>query len=99
MSKRHSGDPKLGEKPIYVMDLKEMGYSPEAGQLITLMGCRKRHHTEFFTLPDLIDKFDLEKLTPSPAASTTQNRPFNGLHSARLKTDDLLSRRSSRRPA
>jgi len=94
MSKRHSGDPKLGEKSIYVMDLKEMGYLPEAVvNWITLMGWSYDDHTEFFTLPDLIDKFDLEKLTPSPAAiNYSKLDHFNGLHLRALKTDDLALR-------
>jgi glutamyl-tRNA synthetase len=94
MSKRHSGDGKLGEKSIFVMDLKEMGYLPEAVvNWITLMGWSYDDHTEFFTLPDLIGKFELEKLTPSPAAvNYSKLDHFNGLHLRALAEDDLTLR-------
>lgn len=94
MSKRHSGDPKLGEKSIYVMDLKEMGYLPEAVvNWIALMGWAYDDRTEFFTMLDLIDKFALEKLTPSPAAiNYSKLDHFNGLHIRALSPDELTLR-------
>jgi glutamyl-tRNA synthetase len=94
MSKRQSGDPKLGEKSIYVTDLKEMGYLPEAVvNWIALMGWSYDDRTEFFSMPDLIDKFALEKLTASPAAiSYSKLDHFNGLHIRALAPEELAHR-------
>jgi glutamyl-tRNA synthetase len=94
MSKRRSGDPKLGEKSIFVMDLKEMGYLPEAVvNWIALMGWSYDDRTEFFTMADLVEKFALEKLTPSPAAiNYSKLDHFNGLHLRSLSTEELAHR-------
>ncbi len=94
MSKRHSGDPKLGEKSIYVTDLRELGYLPEGVvNWIALMGWSYDDRTEFFTMADLIDKFALEKLTPSPAAiNYSKLDHFNGLHLRALSPEDLTTR-------
>ena len=45
------------------------------------MGWSYDDHTEFFSMPDLIEKFSLDKLNPSPAAiNFTKLDHFNGLH-------------------
>ena len=45
------------------------------------MGWSYDDHTEFFTMDDLVEKFSLEKLNPSPAAiNFTKFDYFNGLH-------------------
>ncbi|MHB1120197.1 MAG: glutamate--tRNA ligase, partial [Bellilinea sp.] len=50
-------------------------------------------HTEFFTLPDLVEKFSLEKLNASPAAiNFTKLDHFNGLHIRALPVDELARR-------
>ena len=44
----------------------------------------------FFTLEDLVDKFSVEKLNPSPAAiNFSKLDHFNGLHIRSLSTDQL----------
>jgi len=49
--------------------------------------------TEFFTLPDLVEKFNLDHLNPSPAAiNFTKLDHFNGLHIRRLAVEDLARR-------
>jgi glutamyl-tRNA synthetase len=89
MSKREAG-----VRGIYVLELKEMGYIPEALlNWMALMGWSYDDHTEFFTLPDLIDKFSLEKLNPSPAAvNYSKLDHFNGVHIRSLSLTDLTAR-------
>jgi glutamyl-tRNA synthetase len=87
MSKRDAG-----VKEIYVLDLKQMGYLP-AGLLnwIALMGWSYDDHTEFFVLEELIEKFSLVKLHPSPAAVDYKKLDhFNGNHIRSLTTDELV---------
>ncbi|HEY43734.1 MAG TPA: glutamate--tRNA ligase [Anaerolineae bacterium] len=89
MSKRDAG-----VNEIYVLDLKQMGYLPE-GLLnwIALMGWSYDDRTEFFTLDELIEKFSLQKLHPSPAAVDYKKLDhFNGNHIRSLAPDELADR-------
>lgn len=94
LSKRHAIDPKHGAKSVYVLDLREMGYLPEAvNNWITLMGWAYDDHTEIFTMQELIDKFSLEKLSPSPAAvNYSKLDHFDGIHIRALSEDALFDR-------
>jgi len=57
------------------------------------MGWSYDDKTEFFTLNDLIDKFSLEKLNPSPAAiNFSKLDHFNGLHIRYLSPEDFATR-------
>ena len=57
------------------------------------MGWSYDDHTEFFSMQDLIEKFSLEQLNPSPAAiNFTKFDHFNGLHIRSLALDDLAGR-------
>ncbi len=57
------------------------------------MGWSFDDHTEFFTLQDLITKFNLNKLNPSPAAIDFAKLDyFNGSHIRNLSRDDLTHR-------
>ncbi len=57
------------------------------------MGWSYDDHTEFFTLADLVEKFSLEQLNPSPAAiNYTKFDHFNGMHIRALAYDDLARR-------
>lgn len=89
MSKREEG-----VQGIYVQEMREMGYLPEALlNWMALMGWSYDDHTEFFKLPELVDKFSLEKLNPSPAAvNYSKLDHFNGLHIRRLSQQDLTVR-------
>ena len=50
------------------------------------MGWSYDDHTEFFNLPDLVEKFSLDRLNPFPAAITfTKLDHFNGLHMRSLE--------------
>ena len=94
MSKRESAELKQGGYSIFIKDLEELGYLPEAVvNWIALMGWSYDDRTEFFTLPDLVEKFSLDKLNPSPAAiNFTKFDYFNGLHIRHLETADLSRR-------
>lgn len=94
MSKREASQALQGGHSIFIGDLMELGYLPEAiVNWIALMGWSYDDHTEFFTMQDLIEKFSLERLNPSPAAiNFTKLDHFNGLHIRNLAVDDLSKR-------
>jgi glutamyl-tRNA synthetase len=93
MSKRESADLSKEGYSFYIKDLEELGYLPEAvDNWIALMGWSYDDHTEFFTLPDLVEKFDLDRLNPSPAAiNFSKLDHFNGLHIRALALQDLAA--------
>ncbi|MCW5875849.1 MAG: glutamate--tRNA ligase [Anaerolineales bacterium] len=94
MSKRETEAMKLTGQSIFIQDLKDMGYLPE-GVLnwIALMGWSYDDKTEFFTLEDLVDKFDISRLNPSPAAIDFKKFDhFNGLHIRALPAEALAAR-------
>ncbi len=94
MSKRESSDLLKSGHSIFMKDLEELGYIPEGVMnWIALMGWSYDDRTEVFTLPELIEKFSLEKLNPSPAAiNFTKLDHFNGLHIRTLDPHDLAIR-------
>lgn len=94
MSKREASDLMKDGYSIFVKDLRALGYLPEAvTNWIALMGWSYDDHTEFFNLPDLVEKFSLQKLNPSPAAiNFTKFDHFNGLHIRSLTAADLAAR-------
>jgi glutamyl-tRNA synthetase len=94
MSTREAGDLLKDGYSIFIKDLKGLGYLPEAVvNWITLMGWSYDDHTEFFTLPDLVEKYSLKKLNPSPAAINFSKLDyFNGLHIRSLDVKDLAQR-------
>ena len=90
----HVSLPAGGAHAVYPLELKESGYVPEAVvNWLSLMGWSYDDRTEFFIMPDLIGKFSLAKLNPSPAAvNFSKLDHFNGLHIRSLKQEDLASR-------
>lgn len=95
MSKREAADDLMKDgHSIFVSDLQQMGYLPEAVcNWVALMGWSFDGFTEFFTQQDLIEKFDLDHLNPSPAAiNFSKMDHFNGLHIRALQVDDLAQR-------
>jgi glutamyl-tRNA synthetase len=94
MSKREATDLIKDGYSIFIKDLEELGYLPEAVvNWIVLMGWSLDGTTEFFTMKDLIEKFSLENLNPSPAAiNFTKLDYFNGLHIRALQAGDLARR-------
>jgi glutamyl-tRNA synthetase len=94
MSKRESADLIKDGHSIFIKDFAELGYIPEAvDNWVALMGWSYDDHTEYFTLQDLVEKFDLNHLNPSPAAiNFTKLDHFNGLHIRSLSDEDLANR-------
>lgn len=94
MSKREAAQAMQDGYSIFLKDFENLGYLPEAMvNWISLMGWSFDDHTEFFTLPDLIEKFSLAHLNPSPAAiNFTKLDHFNGLHIRNLSVADLAGR-------
>jgi glutamyl-tRNA synthetase len=94
MSKRESADLIKDGYSIFVKDLQELGYTPEAVvNWISLMGWSYDDHTEYFNLQDLVEKFSIDHLNPSPAAiNFTKLDHFNGLHIRALDDDELTRR-------
>ena len=82
LSKRSSTDQKSGTKAVFVDDLRELGFLPQAvNNWISLMGWSYDDHSEFFPTEDLVEKFSIEKLNPSPAAvNFSKLDHFNGLY-------------------
>ena len=94
MSKRDSSQLIKDGKSIYLTDLMSMGYLPEGVLNWTaLMGWSYDDHTEFFTLDNLVEMFNIERLNPSPAAiNFSKLDHFNGLHIRNLSVPDLAKR-------
>jgi glutamyl-tRNA synthetase len=94
MSKREKAELADEHQSIYLTDLEEMGYLPEAVvNWSALMGWSLDDHTEFFTMEDLIVGFNLDRLNPSPAAiNFSKLDHFNGLHIRNLSVPELASR-------
>ena len=94
MSKRHAVDAKGGALSIFPLDLRDLGYLPE-GVLnwLALMGWSYDDHTEIFSLAELVERFSLERLHPSPAAvNFTKLDHFNGIHLRALPVEELSRR-------
>jgi glutamyl-tRNA synthetase len=94
MSKRETAQLMQDGYSIFIKDLKDLGYLPEAVVNWTaLMGWSYDDRSEFFKLPELVEKFSLNKLNPSPAAiNFTKLDYFNGMHIRSLGAHDLANR-------
>jgi glutamyl-tRNA synthetase len=94
MSKRDAAQALSDGRSIFIRDLKDMGYIPE-GVLnwIALMGASFGGDEDVFTLDEMVRRFDLRHLNPSPAAIDFEKADhFNGTHIRRLSADDLAAR-------
>ncbi len=57
MSKRHAVDAKGGVSSIFPLDMRDLGYLPEAVvNWLALMGWSYDDHTELFSMADLIEQ-------------------------------------------
>ncbi|NPA26158.1 MAG: glutamate--tRNA ligase [Chloroflexi bacterium] len=94
ISKRDVAAFRKGHKSVLIRDLREFGYLPEAvNNWLALMGWSYDDRTEFFTMQDLIEKFSLERLKPSPAAVNFDKLDhFQGLHVRALPPEELARR-------
>lgn len=94
MSKREAADLSKDGYSIFLKDLENLGYLPEAVvNWIALIGWSYDDRTEFFSMPDLIAKFSLERLNPSPAAiNFSKLDHFNRAHIKALSPTELAER-------
>jgi glutamyl-tRNA synthetase len=93
MSKREAAEAVRDGHSIFVGDMQGLGYIPE-GVLnwIALMGWGVSEG-DVLTLDDMIARFDINNLTPSPAAiNFAKLDHFNATHIRLLRTDDLATR-------
>jgi glutamyl-tRNA synthetase len=86
LSKRHGA--------ASVQELREAGYLPEAvDNYIALLGAGFASDEEFFSLPELAERFRLERVSKNPAIFDEQKlRHLNGRHLRALGTDTLTAR-------
>jgi len=94
MSKREASTIIRDGHSIFIKDMEKLGYIPEGVvNWIALMGWSFDDRTEFFTMNDLVDKFNLDHLNPSPSAIDFSKLDyFNGLHIRNLTREDLYHR-------
>ncbi len=94
MSKREAAQLTNDGYSIFIKDLENLGYLPEAViNWVALMGWSFDDHTEFFSLQDLVEKFSLEKLNPSPAAiNFSKLDHFNKEHIKKLSNKVLADK-------
>jgi glutamyl-tRNA synthetase len=94
MSKRDSAEMKMEGHSIFIRDLMEMGYIPEAiVNWIAMMGASFDETQDVFSLEQMVRRFDLKHLNPSPAAISFDKADYyNGTHIRRLAIDDLAAR-------
>ena len=93
MSKREAADAIKDGHSIFISDLKDLGYTPE-GVLnwIVLMGWGVAED-DVMTLDQMVERFRIDSLTPSPAAINFQKLDhFNGTHIRLMTTEDLSAR-------
>ncbi|MFZ6029774.1 MAG: glutamate--tRNA ligase [Chloroflexota bacterium] len=93
LSKRDTAQALKDGYSIFLGDMKELGYTPEAVRnWIVLMGWGVPED-DVMTLDEMIARFDIGSLTPSPAAiNFTKLDHFNGVHIRMLEPLDLAGR-------
>jgi len=82
------------EQSIFVLELREMGYLPEAiNSWIALMGASFGPDEEVLAMEAMIARFSLEHLNPAPARVNFEKLDhFNGLCLRRLSLIELVAR-------
>jgi glutamyl-tRNA synthetase len=86
LSKRHGA--------ASVQELRDSGYLPEAvDNYVALLGAGFASDEEFFSLPELADRFRLERVSKNPAIFDEQKlRHLDGRHLRALGTEELTAR-------
>jgi glutamyl-tRNA synthetase len=86
LSKRHGA--------ASVQELRAAGYLPEAvDNYIALLGAGFASDEEFFTLPELAERFRLDRVSKNPAVFDERKlRHINGRHLRELATEELTRR-------
>jgi len=93
MSKREAADAIKDGHSIFIGDFKDLGYTPP-GVLnwIVLMGWGVAED-DVMTLDQMVERFSIDSLTPSPAAINFQKLDhFNATHIRLMTTEDLSAR-------
>ncbi|MBP8165354.1 MAG: glutamate--tRNA ligase, partial [Anaerolineales bacterium] len=93
MSKRDAPDAMKDGYSVFIKDMQELGFTPE-GVLnwCALMGWGVAED-DVMTTAQMIERFDIGHLTPSPAAVNFQRLDhFNATHIRLLTTEDLAAR-------
>ena len=93
MSKRDGAEAMKDGHTVFVDDMKNLGYTPE-GVLnwIVLMGWGVAED-DVMSLEQMVERFSINSLTPSPAAINFQKLDhFNATHIRLLTTEDLSAR-------
>ncbi|MEW6031153.1 MAG: glutamate--tRNA ligase [Chloroflexota bacterium] len=93
LSKRDAAEAMKEGHSTFVKDMQELGFIPE-GVLnwCALMGWGVPEN-DVMTLPQMVERFDIDHLTASPAAVNFQKLDhFNGTHIRLLSTEDLAAR-------
>lgn len=94
MSKRESRAPDGRLLPVFVRTFEEIGYLPEAlVNYMALVGWSYDDKTEIMSRDELIERFSLERVNPSPAAWDYEKLDhFNGHYIRQLDVADLTGR-------
>jgi glutamyl-tRNA synthetase len=93
LSKRDSAAAMKDGHSVFVKDMSELGFTPE-GVLnwCALMGWGVAED-DVMSLDQMIERFSIDSLTPSPAAVNFQKLDhFNGTHIRLFSTEDLAAR-------
>lgn len=93
MSKREAAEAMKDGYSIFVKDMQDLGFTPE-GVLnwCGLMGWGVAED-DVMTVEQMIDRFSIDSLTPSPAAINFQRLDhFNATHIRLFSTEDLAAR-------
>jgi glutamyl-tRNA synthetase len=93
MSKREAADAIKDGHSIFIKDMNELGFTPE-GVLnwSALMGWGVAED-DVMNLDQMVERFSVDSLTPSPAAINFQKLDhFNATHIRLFTTDDLAAR-------
>ncbi|MDP1547215.1 MAG: glutamate--tRNA ligase, partial [Anaerolineales bacterium] len=93
MSKREAADAIKDGHSIFIKDMQELGFTPE-GVLnwSALMGWGVAED-DVMSVEQMIERFSIDSLTPSPAAINFQKLDhFNATHIRLLTTEDLAAR-------
>lgn len=82
------------EQSVFVLELRDLGYLPEAVNAWTaLMGASFGADEAVMTLEEMVARFSLDHLNPAPARVNFDKLDhFNGLFIRRLTLDDLTTR-------
>ena len=84
-----------------VLEYRDAGYLPEAvDNFIAFLGWSPGTTEDVLTMEELIAKFSIEKIQPSPAMANLERLDWlNGQFIRRLSTDELAARLASRMPS